>query len=153
DGEAAGLGGTDRRHGAIKYALLRYRLIVVLFEPIKMHGEEQVRRWFELVELLLQKKGVGAQRDKFLTRHDAFDDGPNILMDQRFAAWDCHHWGAALVHRSEALLDRKPSIEDRIGIIDLATTGAREVAPEQRLEHDHQRIALAAKQPLLEQVD
>src|SRR5262249_30460377 len=99
------------------------------------------------------KKGVGAQRDEFLTRHDAFDDGANVLMDQRFAAWDCHHWGAALVHCSEALLDREPPIEDRVRVIDLAATGAGEIAPEQRLEHKHQRIALATKQPLLEQVD
>src|SRR5262249_52789324 len=58
DGEAARLGGPDRRYGAIKYALLRHRLIVVVLKPIEMHGEEQIGRRFELIELLLQEEGV-----------------------------------------------------------------------------------------------
>src|SRR5215510_318668 len=105
DGEAAGLGGSDGRYGTIKYARLRHRLVVVILEPVKMHGEEQVRRRFELIELLLQQQGVGAQRDKFLARHDPPDDGANILVYERLAAWDCHHRGAALIHRRQALID------------------------------------------------
>src|SRR5262249_32297527 len=105
DGKAPRLGGSDRRHGAIKYALLRYRLVVVIFDPIEMHGEEQVRRRLELIELLLQQEGVGAQRDKFLTRHDPFDDGTDVLVDERLATWDCDHRGAAFIHRCQTLLD------------------------------------------------
>src|SRR4029079_19357647 len=37
-------------------------------------------------------------------------------------------------------------------MVDLAATGAREVALEQRLEHQHERIALVALELLLEDV-
>src|SRR5258708_10492462 len=130
DGEAARLGGPDRRYGAIKYALLGHRLIVVILKPIEMHGEEEIRRRFELIELLLQEKRVGAQRHEFLARHDPPDDGTNVLMDERFAAWDRHHGGAALIYRSQALFNREPPIEDRLRVVDLAATGAGEIAPE-----------------------
>src|SRR5258706_213122 len=152
DGEAARLGGPDRRYRAIKFPLLRYRLIVVIPKPVEMHGEEQVRRRFELIELLLQEEGVGTQRHEFLARHDPPDDGTDVFVDERFAAWDRHHRGAALIDRSEALLDREPPIEDRLRVVDLAATGAGEIASEERLEHQHQRVAFAAKQLLLEQV-
>jgi hypothetical protein len=38
------------------------------------------------------------------------------------------------------------------GIVDLAAADAGEVAAEQRLEHQHQRVVLAAKQLLLDEV-
>ena len=38
------------------------------------------------------------------------------------------------------------------GIIDLAAADAGEIAAEQRLQHQHERIALAAHDPLLEEV-
>jgi len=73
-------------------------------------------------------------------------------VDQRLAAGDRHHGRAALVDGVEAFLDRQPLVEDRIRIIDLAAAEAGEVAAEQRLEHQHERIALAAEQLLLEQI-
>src|SRR5216683_6376547 len=105
DGEAAGLGGPDRRYGAIEYAFLGYRFIVVFLESIEMHRKEQVGRRLELIELLLQQQRVGAQRYEFLARHDASDDGTDILVDERFAARNRHHGGAAFVDRRETLID------------------------------------------------
>src|SRR6516162_7106612 len=49
DRKSARLGSLDRRHRAIKYALLRYRLVVMLAQTIEMHREKQVRRWLEQV--------------------------------------------------------------------------------------------------------
>ena len=52
----------------------------------------------------------------------------------------------------EAIGDRQPLIQDLVRIIDLAAAGAREVAAEQRLEHQHERIAFAPGQLLADDV-
>src|ERR1700739_4796220 len=39
DCESARLGGADRRYGAVKYALLRHRLVVVIAQPVEVDGE------------------------------------------------------------------------------------------------------------------
>jgi hypothetical protein len=70
-------------------------------------------------------------------------------VDQRLAAGDGHHRRAAFVGGIPAFLRRHAAIEDRIGIVDLAAADACEVAAEQRLQHQHQRIALASQQLLL----
>ena len=99
-----------------------------------------------------RSKRVGAQRDEFLARNDAFDDLADLLVDQRLAAGDRHHRRAAFVDRVETFLDRQTLVEDRVGIIDLAATGAGEIAAKQRLQHEHERIALAARQTLTQHV-
>ena len=113
-----------------------------------MHREEQIGRRLEQVQLLLQQQRIGAQRDEFLARHDAFDDLADLLVDQRLAARNGDHRRAALVDRVEAFLHRQALVEDGVGIIDLAAADAGEVAAEQRLQHQHQRIAFAAFQAL-----
>jgi len=45
--------------------------------------------------------------------------------------------------RVHALLHRHALVQDLIGIIDLAAAGAGQVAAEQRLQHQHQRVLLA----------
>ena len=51
------------------------------------------------------------------------------------------HSSIASMHSSKL----KPLVQDLVGIIDLAAAGAGEVAAEQRLEHQHERIALATR--------
>src|SRR5262249_13331847 len=63
-----------------------------------------------------------------------------------------HHRRAAFVGGVEALLDRQPAVEDRIGIVDLAAADASEVAAKQRLQHEHERVAFTPRQFLLEDV-
>ena len=58
------------------------------------------------------------------------------------------HRRAAFVDRLEAFVDAEALIEDRVGIVDLAAAGAGEVAAEQRLQHQNQRIAPDAAQML-----
>ena len=48
--------------------------------------------------------------------------------------------------------DRDALVQDLVGIIDLAAAGASQIAAEQRLEHQHQRITLAAGQMLADDV-
>src|SRR6185295_12981456 len=80
--------------------------------------------------------------------HDLAD----LLVNQRLATGDRHHRRAAFVGRVPAFLRRHAAVEDRVGVVDLAATDASEVAPEQRFQHQHQRIALPAKQLLLDQI-
>ncbi len=51
------------------------------------------------MQLLLKQQCVGAERHELLARHDAFDDGADVAVDQRLTAGNCHHRGAALVDR------------------------------------------------------
>ncbi len=142
----------DRGDGAVEHALLRHRLVVMVLQAVEMHREEQVRGGLEQIELLLEQQRVGAERDELLARHEAAHDLADLLVDQRLAAGDRDHRRAALVGRVPALLRRHAAVEDRIRIVDLAAADAGEVAAEQRLQHQHQRIALAAKQLLLDQI-
>ena len=73
-------------------------------------------------------------------------------MDQRLAARNGDHRRAAFIDRVETLLHRQALVQNRIGIIDLAATDAGEIAPEQRFQHQHQRIALASGEPLFQHV-
>src|ERR1700682_6227788 len=152
DGETPGLGGLDRRDRAVEHALLRDRLVVVLFQTVQMHREKQIWRWLEQVELLFQQHRVGAQRHEFLARHQAADNLPDFLVDQRLAAGNRHHRRATFVGGIPAFLRRHAAIEDRVGIVDLAAADARKVAAKQRLKHQHQRIAFSTQQFLLDQI-
>ena len=138
--------------GFLEAALHAHRLVVMLLDAVEMHREEQIGRRLEQMQLLFQQQRVGAERDELLARDDAFDDLADLLVDQRLAARDRHHRRAAFVDRVEAFLHRQPLVEDRVRIIDLAAADAGEIAAEQRLEHQHQRIALAPRQALLHDV-
>src|SRR3546814_2920409 len=48
--------------------------------------------------------------------------------------------------------NRQATVQDLVGIVDLAAAWAGEVAAEQRLEHEHQRIAAVAAEPLLHDI-
>ena len=69
-------------------------------------------------------------------------------VQQRLAAGDAHHRRAALVGRREALLDRQVLLEHVTRVLDLAAAGAGQVAAEQRLEHQHERVPLAPRESL-----
>ena len=81
-----------------------------------------------------------------------FDDLRHVAMQQRFAAGDGDRRRAAFVDRVHAFVEGQALVEDLVGIVDLAAAGAGEVAAEQRLQHQHQRIALAAGQMLLDDI-
>ena len=76
----------------------------------------------------------------------------HLAVQQRLAAGDRHHRRAAFVDRRHALVVRQALIEDLVRIVDLAAAGAGEIAAEQRLQHQHQRIALAAGEMLLSDI-
>src|SRR5882724_727690 len=73
-------------------------------------------------------------------------------MQERLAARDRNHRGAAFVHGLETLLRRKLSLEDVSRILDLAATGTGEVAAEQRLKHKDEWILFASGDLLPEHI-
>ena len=148
DGKALGLGRLDRGHRLLIAAVHAHRLVVVLLDAVEMHREEQIGRRLEQLQLFFEKQRIGAQRDEFLARHDAFDDLADLFVDERLAARNGDHRRAALVDGVEAFLDRQALVEDGVRIIDLTATSAGEIAAEQRLQHQHQRIALTPGQTL-----
>src|ERR1700722_16013797 len=106
----------------------------------------------ERMQLLFQERGIGARRAEFLARDDAFDDLADLFVNERLAARNGDHRRAALVDRVETLLHREALVEDRVRIVDLAAAEAGEVAAEQWLEHQHERIALTPSQTLTQHI-
>ena len=80
------------------------------------------------------------------------DDLVDLAVQQRFAARDDDDRRAAFIGRRDALVDTQALVEDRVGIVDLAAAGAGEVAAEQRLEHQHERIAPDALEVLSDDI-
>ena len=101
---------------------------------------------------LLEFKRIGAEVNVFFARHEAVYDLNDLRMQQGLAARDGHHRRAALFNGREALLWRKLFLQNVWGILHLAATGAGQVATEQRLKHQHQRIALVSLELLLPHV-
>ena len=119
---------------------------------VDVNGEAQVLAGLEEVQLFFQQQGVGAEINIFLARDQAFDNFVDLGMHQRLAAGDGDHGGAAFIHGFEAVFRGKIGFQDVGGILDLAASGAGQIAAEQRLEHEHERIALASGQFLAQDI-
>ena len=73
-------------------------------------------------------------------------------MNEGFAAGDGYDRRAALVDGIHGLLNADALVEDIVRIVDLAATGAGQIASKQWLEHQHQGIALVTPQLLAQNV-
>ena len=133
-------------------AFVADRKIVMLALAVQVDGEGEVLAGLEEVQLFLEQQRVGAEVDVFLARDQAFDDLVDLRVHQRLAAGDGDHGRAAFVDGLEAFLGRKVLLEDVGRILDFAAARAGQIAAEQRLEHEHQRVAPAALEALLEDV-
>ncbi len=111
---------------------------------VEMNRPGKIGAGLVLIDLLFQKQRVGADDRELLARDDALDDLRQLLVQKRLAAGHDDDGRAAFVDRGERVLDRNALVEDRVGIIDLAAARASQIATEQRLQHQDQRIALAA---------
>ena len=125
----------DRARRDIENALLVDGAVMLVFQPIEMDRESQVRRRFEQVQFLFQKQRVGAEIDELLTRDQRLDDFANFLVDKRFAAGDRYNRCATFLGRLDAFRNTETAVQDRVRIIDLAATGTGKVAAEQRFQH------------------
>ncbi len=150
--ESALLGGLDGAHGAVVDAVLAHRAVVHFLVAIEVDvpREELVR--LEQVHLLLEQQRVRAEIDELLSGQDALDDLRQLLMQKRLTAGDRDHGRAALIDRGERVGDRKALVQNFVRVVDLPAAGTGEVATKQRLQHQHERIALAANQMLLHDI-
>ncbi len=105
-----------------------------------------------IVDFLLEQQGVGADGHEFAAPEGALDDLGQFLVEQRLAAGDHHDRRAAFLDRPETFVDRQALVQDLVGIIDLAAAGAGEIATEQGLEHENERIALAPRKMLADHI-
>jgi hypothetical protein len=116
---------------------------VVLALTVHVNGEGQVLAGFEEINFLLQEQGVGAEIDVFFAGYEAFYDFPDLRVEQRFSAGDRYGRGSAFICRSEAILRSELHSQDVAGILDFSATGAGQVAAEEGLEHEDERVLLA----------
>src|ERR1039457_5649246 len=133
---------TNRGHGLIEYALLANRLIVALPAAVQVNRKCQIRRRAIFVDVFGEQNRVGAQIYKFFARNDAGDDLRHFPVNQRFPAGNGHHRRAAFVDRAQRIFDADALLQDFLRVIDLAASGTGQIVLEQRLQHEHQRVAL-----------
>ncbi len=113
-------------------------------------GEERAR--LVLVHPLFHQDGVRAEINELPPRDDAFHDFRELLVQERFAARDRNDGRAALVDGMKRRFDGHALFENFVGVIDLAAPRAGEVAAEQGLEHQHERIPCPAADALAEDI-
>ncbi len=111
---------------------------------VEVDAEGQIFAWPEEIQLLFQQQGVGAEIDIFLACYQAFDNLGDLGMHERFAAGDGDHRRAAFVYGAKTFLRREIFFQDMGRVLDLAASGASQVAAEQGLEHEHERVLFAA---------
>ena len=149
----AGLDGfADPVESDVESAFAANGKIVMLFLAVHVDGKAQIFAGLEQVQLFLEQQRVGAEVNVFLAGDQAFNNLVNLGMHERFAAGDRDHRGAAFVHRLETFFRSEVFFQDVGGVLDLSASGARQIAAEQRLEHEHERVALASGQLLPQDV-
>ena len=121
---------------------------MLFFEPIHVNAEGQVFGRRVLIQLALQQNGVRAQIDIFFPVDQSLHDRGHFGMDQRFPAGNTDDRRAAFFSCLPTLLGGQAPVEHMIRVLNFSATGACQVAPEQRLQHHHQRVAFSAIQLL-----
>ena len=104
------------------------------------------------MQLFFEQKCVGAEVNVLFARDQAFHDLVDLRVHQRFAAGNRDHGRAAFIHGFQHLFRAHVHFEHMSGILNFAAARAGQIAAEERLEHEDERIALASGKPLPEHV-
>ncbi len=67
-----------------EHALQAHRFVVVGFEAVEMHGEEQIRRRLEQIQLLFEQQRIRAQRHELLESELEAEGGELMNTDAEF---------------------------------------------------------------------
>src|ERR1700729_38233 len=148
DAEALRLGRFERLDSAVVDAWLADRLVMHLLVAVEMDRPGEIGARLVLIDLLFEQQRIGADDRKFFARNDSLDDLCQGSVQQRFAARHDDHRSAAFIDRGQRVFDGYALVKDGVGIVDLAAARASEVAAKQRLQHQNQRVALAAREML-----
>jgi len=152
DLEALGQRLFDGRFGNFVHARFVDRAIMFFLQTVQMDLEGQIGRGGELVHLLVQEQAVRAHDDIALLCDEACNDLGHVTMDKGFAAGDRHDGCTAFNGRAQAIFNRKTLVEDRCRIIDLAATGASQIATKERLKHQDEWVTFPPHELLLHDV-
>ena len=152
DAETALEGFFDASHGEVISTFAAHGEIMFFAAAVEVYAEGEIFAGLEEINFLFQQQRVGAEIDVFLAGDQALDDLGDPGMHERLAAGDGNHGRATLIHSAEAFLGRELFLEDVGGILDLAASGASQVAAKQRLQHEHERILLAPRKFLAQYV-
>jgi hypothetical protein len=144
DPKSGGFREFDGSHGTIVDAVLANRAIVILAVAVEMDRPAKIRARLELVNFLLEQQSICAEIDESLFSNHAPCDLVYFAMQQGLATCDDDHRRPAFVGRRDAFIDAEALVEDCVRIVDLAATGTCEIAAEQRLEHQDERVAAHA---------
>ena len=149
DAKTLRFGGLQRRNRPIIDSRLADGLVVHLLVAIEMNRPREIGARRVLIDLLLKQQRIGAYNRELLARDDPLDDLRQLLVQKRLAASHDDHRARRIRRPSlERVRDRNPLVENSVGIVDLAAARASQIAPEQRLQHQHERIALAPREML-----
>src|SRR6516165_9258462 len=113
---------------------------MVVAIAIEMNRPCEIGARAELLDLLLEQQRIGAEVDEFLACDQTRDDLIDVAVEQRLATGEHDDWGPTFIDGIKTLVDAQALIEDRVGVIDLATACTSEVAAKQRFQHQDQRI-------------
>ena len=104
------------------------------------------------MQLFLQQQRIGAEVNIFFAGHQAVDDLVNLRMHEGFAARNRNHRGSALIDCFEAVFHGEIFFQDVGRVLNFAASGAGQIATEERLQHEHERVALASGELLAQDV-
>src|SRR2546429_1294058 len=144
DAKAPGARELDGRDRLVENPFLTHGLVVALAVAVQVDREGEIGRRPVVVDVPREQNRVGAEVHELPPRHDSRDDLRHLFMDERLAPRNGHDRSAALVHGPKRLLDAQALLQDLLRIIDLAAARAGEIALEEGLEHQHQRITFLA---------
>ena len=123
-----------------------------LAHPVEVDLDGEVRVRSHLLHEAVEEDGVRAELHVLAAVEAALDELCVGLVDEGLAAADRDDGGAALVHRTEALLEAHLLVIRVLVLHDAAAAGAGQVARVEGLEHEHQRVVLPSREPLLRDV-
>ena len=118
------------------------------FYPRPLHLPKGVA----ILERLLEKERIRAEVDVLLAFDQLFDEFRYVGVEQRFSAWNRDHGSAAVIDRLQGVLETHIPLQDVGWILNLAASGTSQVATEQRLQHEYQRIVFLPRDLLLEHI-
>jgi hypothetical protein len=117
-----------------------------------MHGERKVPGRSEAVEVLLQLDSIGTQIDKLASIRQAIDNLLDLRMKQWLTAGNRDNRRTTLFDRCKALCRRQLPAQNMSRMLNLPTTRTCQIASQQWLEHEHQRIPFHPAQTLSDDV-
>ncbi len=128
------------------------RLVVALAQAVEVHHQGEVAARLEPLQAALEEHGVGAEVDVDLAADELGDHLVDVRVQQRLPACDRDHRGPALLHRPDHVLHRQALAQHLGRMLDLPAARTGQVAREQRLDLDDERVVMRPLQFVLQQV-